>query len=74
MQNIMGQKFSNNQESNRSSGISHELPTNITFIEDEYSLGYVVTHPLLGDVSYATDRYSSFLYKIDLSNRNVMDD
>ena len=47
--------------------------TNITFIDDEYSRGHVVTHPMLGDVSYATGRYSSCLYKIDLSDRNVMD-
>jgi len=56
------------------SGISHEISTNITFIDDGYSRGYVVTHPSLGDVGYATDRDSPFLYKIDLSDRSVMDD
>ena len=55
------------------SGISHEVLTSITFIDDEDSCDCVVTYPLLGDVSYATNRYSSFLYKIDLSDRNVMD-
>lgn len=57
------------------SGLSSDIATNITFTDDDVSSrGYVSTDPSLGDVGYATDRDSPFLYKIDLSERKVMDD
>lgn len=56
------------------SGISADIETNITLVDSDYSRGYLVTDPTLGDVGYATDRESPNLYKIDLSERKVMDD
>eukprot|EP00593_Proboscia_inermis_P006221 CAMPEP_0171313220 /NCGR_PEP_ID=MMETSP0816-20121228/39657_1 /TAXON_ID=420281 /ORGANISM="Proboscia inermis, Strain CCAP1064/1" /LENGTH=240 /DNA_ID=CAMNT_0011800293 /DNA_START=222 /DNA_END=944 /DNA_ORIENTATION=- len=57
------------------SGLSSDSATNITFTDDDVPFrGYESTDPSLGHVGYATDRDSPFLYKIDLSEREVMDD
>jgi len=56
------------------SAITADIETNITLVDNGYSRGHFVTDPALGDVGYATDRDSPNLYKIDLSERTVMDD